>query len=74
DLSYIKKVGGFKESNFNPLSSALPVGGKQTPALTEFVATDNSAVFLTLSFNQHDAVSDFLTQLNSARDLINRQM
>ncbi|MEL0658248.1 MMPL family transporter [Psychromonas arctica] len=74
DLSFIKKVGGFKESYFNPLSSALPVGGKQNPALTEFVATDNSAVLLTLSFNQHDAVSDFLTQLNSARDLINRQM
>ena len=69
-LSFVKDVGGFKRSYFEALSTALPISNKPHPALKEFVAVDDSAVLLTISFNQAGPASQFLIELNSIRALI----
>jgi uncharacterized protein len=69
-LPFVKTVGGFDQRHFDTLFSALPITNKPHPALKEFVAADNSAVLLTLSFNHAASGSQFLADLQSVRTFI----
>ena len=73
-LPFIKQVGGFKESHLETLPNTLLLGHKNNPALTEFLAKDNSAVLLTLSFEPSNTVPTFLAELETVEQLINKHI
>lgn len=73
-LPFVKQVGGFKESHLESVPNTFLLGHKKNPALGEFLAKDNSAVLLTLSFNKSDSVPTFLGQLDTVNQLINRHI
>lgn len=73
-LPFIKQVGGFQEHHLDPLPNPLLLGHKKNPALAEFLAKDNSAVLLTLTFHPSDTVSTFLAELDRVEQLINEHI
>lgn len=78
-LPFVKGVGGFKAQYFNPQVGALALGNNTNPALDEFVATDNSAVLLSLDFdelasNDNQDIAVFLAKMQRVKSLIDQKI